>query len=76
VIENSSDNRVGGTAAADRNLISGNTGDGISVQTGSPGNRIQGNLIGTRANGATTLGNGGDGVEIDSTSEGGYPHPR
>lgn len=56
---------IGGAAAGAGNLISGNTGDGIS--TGFTGSLvIKGNRIGTQANGVGNLGNGGDGVEIAS----------
>jgi titin len=52
---------VGGTAAA-RNVISGNSGDGLDV-TGS-GNQVQGNYVGTDLTGAQALGNGGNGVSV------------
>ncbi len=58
-----SNNTIGGTAAADRNLVSGNEGDGVWVQN-SPGNFIQGNRIGTDSGGTAGLGNTGDGVYI------------
>jgi hypothetical protein len=48
-----------------RNVISGNSGDGVVVHgTGTSGNFVQGNLIGTNSSG-DALGNGGDGVLID-----------
>src|SRR5207248_1886604 len=66
-----SNNVVGGTTAADRNLISGNSLEGISVfaSGGGPalaptasadpsGNRVQGNYIGTDLSGTHALGNG------------------
>ena len=57
---------VGGTAPADRNLISGNPHDGVQTLFGS-GHKIQGNFIGTDATGTLPLGNGG-GVTINSAS--------
>jgi hypothetical protein len=57
--------QIGGTAAADRNLISGNAGDGIQTLHGS-GHHIEGNLIGTDATGLLPLGNLGQGVIINS----------
>lgn len=46
-----------------RNLISGNTGDGIADQSPSMGNAIVGNVIGLSAAGAA-LGNKGNGVDL------------
>jgi titin len=57
-------NTVGGTAAGAGNVISGNTGAGIDVQNGS-GTVIEGNLIGTAADGLAPLGNGAQGVIIE-----------
>lgn len=66
-VANSSNNRIGGDAAADRNVISGN-GYGVTIEAfasiflaGSPApaidNVIAGNYIGTVASGASGLGN-------------------
>jgi parallel beta-helix repeat protein len=65
VFGNSSDNTIGGKAPAARNLISGNSFRGLNI-FGSGGNTIQGNLIGTKANGTEPMGNGLAGVEIFS----------
>jgi titin len=54
------DATIGGTTAAARNVISGNTREGI--QLGGPRNLIEGNYIGTNAAGTAALGNGNDGV--------------
>jgi hypothetical protein len=61
----SSNNRLGGTTAADRNLISGSRGSGIDVTTDalSTGNAILGNYIGTDVTGSHALGNR-TGVEL------------
>ena len=41
---------VGGTTASDRNVISGNSGDGVEITgSGTEENLVQGNLIGTGA---------------------------
>jgi hypothetical protein len=58
----SPNNTVGGTAPAQRNVISGNENIGVYV-LGGTGNLVQGNYIGTDKNGTSALGNGG-GVEI------------
>ena len=58
---------IGGTAAGDRNIISGNTGVGIGLFGGTTGAAIEGNLIGTDITGSTPLGNG-TGVQIDGGS--------
>jgi parallel beta-helix repeat protein len=46
------------------NLVSANRGDGIDIQNRSRGNVLNGNFVGTTADGDGALGNGGDGVSI------------
>jgi hypothetical protein len=46
------------------NLVSGNRGDGVIIAEGSRGNVLNGNFVGTTADGDGALGNGGDGVWI------------
>lgn len=54
---------IGGTAAASRNVISGNGGNGIGLEPGDSGtNTIQGNFIGTDTTGELGIGNGGAGI--------------
>src|SRR5262249_19029971 len=55
-------NTIGGTTAAARNIISGNTGSGIEVD--GSGNFVQANFIGTDVTGTVGLGNGGGGVVV------------
>lgn len=52
---------IGGTVAADRNVISGNAGTGIAAENGR-GNVYQGNYVGVGADGATPMGNGDGGI--------------
>ncbi|HYI23699.1 MAG TPA: right-handed parallel beta-helix repeat-containing protein, partial [Candidatus Limnocylindrales bacterium] len=54
---------IGGTVAGARNVISGNTYAGVEF-IHTEGGRVQGNLIGTRADGTGDLGNGRIGVFI------------
>ncbi|HET6262933.1 MAG TPA: right-handed parallel beta-helix repeat-containing protein, partial [Chloroflexia bacterium] len=63
-ISDASDNTVGGARAAARNVISGNTDDGVELQGDTLDNEILGNFVGTTANGIEALGNGNDGVHI------------
>ena len=57
---------IGGGAAADRNLISGNTQAGIALDTGATGAVILGNRIGTDSAGLVAIPNGAEGVFVDA----------
>lgn len=67
----SHNNSVGGISAADRNVISGNDNDGVSIgQPGSTSNTVLGNYIGLKADGsATAIGNSSNGVSIWSSAD-------
>jgi Domain of unknown function DUF11/Bacterial Ig-like domain len=58
---------IGGTAVADRNLVSGNQSDGIDLRAATD-SFVRGNLIGTDATGLAALGNGGPGVYVEGES--------
>jgi hypothetical protein len=47
------------------NLISGNGGAGVFIGSGSARNKLNGNFVGTTADGDAGIGNGGAGVWID-----------
>lgn len=61
---------IGTGAAAGRNVISGNGGSGIegSSLLFAAGHAIAGNFIGVGADGVTPLSNGGNGIELGTTS--------
>jgi CSLREA domain-containing protein len=71
-IVSSANNVIGGTTAADRNVISGNGNavypifsNGVRTEgAGASGNVIEGNYIGVKASGLSRLGNGNVGVFI------------
>jgi hypothetical protein len=66
-ISASSNNTIGGTSAALRNVISGNTGFGIDIEAGTSGNSVLGNFIGTSAPGTAAIANA-VGVRISGAS--------
>ena len=51
------------------NLISGNDGSGLTIETRSLDNALNGNFIGTTASGDGALGNAGNGVWIDQAPD-------
>jgi len=58
LITNSAANLIGGTTAAERNIISGGNDDGVDlVGTGARNNVIQGNYIGTDVTGTLSVSN-------------------
>ncbi|MBI2422402.1 MAG: right-handed parallel beta-helix repeat-containing protein [Candidatus Hydrogenedentes bacterium] len=73
-----SNNRIGGSTAAARNIIGGNSLDGVYVTQPpgllSDGNQIMGNYLGVGADGVTPVSNGqnpdllGSGVEVENAS--------
>ncbi len=71
-----SNNTIGGTSLASRNLISGNKFEGVLINgdnatSGSTdNNEVRGNLIGTQKDGIKALGNGFNGVEVFGDAQG------
>jgi streptogramin lyase len=65
-IDDAPGNTIGAITAGHGNVISGNSADGIQVfDTGSTGNLVQGNSIGTNLTATRPLGNGGNGILIN-----------
>ncbi len=56
-IRDASNVQVGGSVVNARNVISGNSGDGVLISGLSTGNRLEGNFIGTNAAGTSALAN-------------------
>jgi hypothetical protein len=64
-ISNAAGNTIGGTSVQARNVISGNSAQGVSIQFAqSTGNVVQGNYVGTQINGNAALPNTGVGIAI------------
>ena len=66
LLSESSNNLIGGTTAAARNVISGNGFQGISIV--GDNNLVQGNFIGTNPAGTAAIPNGIDGIEVSGTN--------
>ncbi len=60
-------NTIGGSVSAVRNLLSGNSGDGILIDSTGSGNVVLGNAIGCNTYDTAALGNSGNGIEIAGT---------
>jgi parallel beta-helix repeat protein len=67
-LDNTTGSTIGGTSPEARNIISGNSDDGVLVSNSS-GNKIQGNLIGTDKNGTAPLGNDSWGMFVSFSSK-------
>ena len=61
---NAAYNTIGGTTAAARDVISGNSGDGVHIINGASDNLVEGDYIGVSPSGQTGLGNGFSGVAV------------
>jgi hypothetical protein len=70
VLVSKADNTIGGTVEGARNVISGNDGTGVRISGfEATGNKVEGNFIGTTANGTAGLGNDGAGADIGAGAE-------
>src|SRR5262249_18003989 len=65
VVIGGAESGVGGPSAAGRNIISGNTNDGVQV-FGEGDTRVRGNFIGTDKDGAAAVPNGRYGILLQS----------
>lgn len=66
LITNGNGNTIGGTNAGDRNVISGNSTEGISLSGNNT--QIQGNYIGINAGGTAALRNGAFGIAVRNST--------
>ncbi len=62
-IYGASGNRIGGTTAAERNIVSGNLRNGVLI-SGGASNLVAGNYLGTGVKGTGPIANGSNGVMI------------
>jgi CSLREA domain-containing protein len=69
VIDTGPGTTVGGLTAAARNVISGNTSDGVYIHDEEDNSaQVQGNYIGTDVTGTKAIANLGDGVDVRAES--------
>ena len=76
LVDGGSDNTIGGTAASDRNVVSGNgnaasfSAQGVRIEGSGAGssNSVIGNYVGLTSNGFSPLGNKHDGIFVRSPS--------
>ena len=68
--DGASDNTIGGASLDARNVISGNSGDGVHIEgSDTSGEVILGNAIGTDYQGVVSDGNEGDGISVVSAAD-------
>ncbi len=65
LVRNAANATIGGAPDADRTVVSGNTGDGITLE-GATGALIENDYVGVSATGLGLLGNGDDGIFFES----------
>jgi hypothetical protein len=70
IIRGAQQNQVGGAAAAERNVVSGNAWDGVFIHySGTMYNRVTGNHIGTDASGTAPIPNGNFGINLGESAQ-------
>lgn len=67
-VDQTSNVTIGGTASTDRNIISDNSGDGITVQSSASNVTILNNWIGVASDGTSALPNGANGITVNGSS--------
>ncbi|MFL6374326.1 MAG: carboxypeptidase regulatory-like domain-containing protein [Pyrinomonadaceae bacterium] len=71
IVVRGSNNLIGGTTAAARNVVVSNAVAGIAISGGlAGGNTVQGNLVGVASNGTTALGNLVAGIQVSQYATG------
>ena len=66
VNRSSTQNTIGGLSTGSRNVISGNSGDGVQISdSGSSSNVLENNFIGVDITGETALANAGNGILVE-----------
>jgi hypothetical protein len=60
---------IGGTSAAERNVVSGNASAGVLISANAGPTSVIGNYVGTNASGTAALGNGGGGVSAANCAQ-------
>ncbi len=70
ILASASANTIGGTVSAARNTISGNGRGVVIFDSGTTGNVVTGNFIGTTVTGTAALGNADDGVLVFAGASG------
>ena len=68
VVDDSSNQTIGGVLSATANLIMLNDGNGVEVRNGSRDVLVAGNYVGTNSSGVLGLGNGGIGIRVLQSS--------
>ncbi|HOX58683.1 MAG TPA: right-handed parallel beta-helix repeat-containing protein [Candidatus Paceibacterota bacterium] len=61
-------NLIGGLTAGARNVVSANRLSGVYITTSANANLVQGNYVGVDATGTNALGNGANGISIESAN--------
>jgi hypothetical protein len=70
MIQSSSSNLIGGSMVGERNIIAGNSANGVNITTNSSGNNVKGNYIGLDPTGVTGNINALNGIFIQAGSTG------